>query len=230
MTRYIFYKIFSKPFRFFDFFATYRLKALSDTTKGGAMTVVNDKNDKILADEELIELYFERNEDAIRLTEKKYGRLIFKVAYNILGNRQDSEQCENDTYLGLWNAIPPARPSRIAAFVITVARRTAISKYREERGKKQVPSELIASMEELSEVVSADDASADAESLKAIINAYVRSLNSRRRYIFIGRYYMAESVDALARTLGITESSVYKELTKIKNGLKKHLEKNGVNI
>ena len=101
---------------------------------------------------------------------------------------------------------------------------------RKPRGKRQVPSELIASMEELSEVVSADDTSADAESLKAIINEYVRLLNARRRYIFIGRYYMAESVDTLARTLGITESSVYKELTKIKNGLKKHLEKNGVNI
>ena len=197
------------------------------------MTKDKDPKGKDVTDDEIVELYFKRNEEAIRLTEERYGRLIFKVAYNILGDRQYAEQCENDTYLGIWNAVPPERPTRFAAFAVRIARCAAISKYREEKGKSRIPSELTVSMEELYGALGGEEVIAsktENEELKRLINEYVRGLGEKRRYIFVGRYYMAESVEEIARALGITESAVYKELTKIKRGLKKHLEENEVNI
>ena len=197
------------------------------------MTRVKDEKGKSIADEEIIELYFKRDEEAIRLTEARYGKLIFKVAYNILGDRQYAEQCENDTYLGLWNAIPPERPTCFGAFAVRIARCAAINKYREERGKRRIPSGLTVSIEELYGVLGEENGLAhktEDEELKRIINEYVRGLGERSRYIFVGRYYMSESVEEIAKALGVTESAVYKELTKIKRGLKKHLEENEVNI
>ena len=197
------------------------------------MTKDKDPKGKDVTDDEIVELYFKRDEEAIRLTEERYGRLIFKVAYNILGDRQYAEQCENDTYLGIWNAVPPERPTRFAAFAVRIARCAAISKYREEKGKSRIPSELTVSMEELYGALGGEEVIAsktENEELKRLINEYVRGLGEKRRYIFVGRYYMAESVEEIARALGITESAVYKELTKIKRGLKKHLEENEVNI
>lgn len=197
------------------------------------MTKDKDPKGKDITDEEIIELYFNRDEEAIRLTEERYGRLIFKVAYNILGDRQYAEQCENDTYLGIWNAVPPERPTRFAAFAVRIARCVAISKYREEKSKSRIPSEFTVSMEELYGALGGEEVIAsktENEELKRLINEYVRGLGEKRRYIFVGRYYMAESVEEIARALGITESAVYKDLTKIKRGLKKHLEENEVNI
>lgn len=93
-------------------------------------------------DEEIVRLYFDRDEAAIRETDRKYGKFLFGIAYNILHDRLDCEECRNDTYLGIWNSIPPTRPVSFRAFITRIMRNTAIKKYKERTCLKRVPSEL----------------------------------------------------------------------------------------
>lgn len=178
----------------------------------------------IIDDEQIIELYWQRDERAISETDFKYGQFLYRIAYNILHDKLDCEECQNDTYLDIWNAIPPARPSVFPAFITQIMRRTAIDRYKEKTRKKHVPSELTVSLEELgAEAVHYDDA----VELGKIISDYLRTLSDRQQFIFIGRYYMAESVESIAKDLNMTASAVYKELGKLKSNLKNYLERSG---
>lgn len=181
----------------------------------------------IIADEQIIELYWQRNERAISETDLKYGQFLYRIAYNILHDKLDCEECQNDTYLGIWNAIPPERPNVFPAFITQIMRRTAIDKYKQKNSKKRVPSELTISIEEIDTEFECE---CDATELGKIISDYLRTLSDRQQFIFIGRYYMSESVERIAKDLNVTASAVYKELRKIKSELKMYLERNGVYI
>ena len=102
-----------------------------------------------LTDEQIIELYWTRQENAIQETDKKYGQFLFRIANNMLHDRRDSEECQNDTYLGAWNAIPPTRPLVLSAFLVQIMRRIAINRYREKTSKKRIPSELTVALEDV---------------------------------------------------------------------------------
>lgn len=187
----------------------------------------------IIADEQIIELYWQREETAIQETDKKYGQFLFRIAYNILHDRLDCEECQNDTYLGVWNAIPPTRPTVFPAFITQIMRRIAINRYKEKTSKKRIPSELTVSMEDVNETLHSDDTVEKeyaAEEVGKIINDYVRELSDRQRYIFIDRFYLAESIETIATDLSISVPTVYREIDKIKQGLKLHLERNDVFI
>ena len=103
----------------------------------------------VMADEQIIELYWQRNEMAIQETDKKYGKLLYGIAYNILHNPLDCEECQNDIYLGTWNAIPPARPVAFSAFITRIMRNIAVNRFKEINCKKRIPSELTVSLEEM---------------------------------------------------------------------------------
>lgn len=186
-----------------------------------------------LGDEEIIELYWQRNESAISETDNKYGELVFRIAYNILNDKSDSEECQNDTYLDVWNAIPPTRPRAFLAFIAKIARRVSIDLYRKKSNKKSIPSEFKSSIEELEyclqEKCKVDEELAIKE-LAILINKYLRTLNDKQRFIFVGRYYFSSSIEEIARQAGTTPSNIYKSLEKIKKGLKSYLESNGVNV
>ena len=185
----------------------------------------------IRTDDEIIALYWERNEAAISATDRKYGGYLYTVAYNILHNPQDCEECRNDTYLQTWNTIPPQRPTKFQAYLTRIIRCISIDRYRELRRLKRVPSELTVSLEELSEVLASDPhAEQDNADLARCIADYVASLPHRRRLIFVCRYYCADPPDRIAAMLGVTTSAIYKELGKIRNGLRKHLEQEGFRI
>ena len=187
----------------------------------------------VISDEQIIELYWQREEKAIHETEKKYGQFLFRIAYNILHDRLDCEECQNDTYLGIWNAIPPTRPAVFPAFITQIMRRIAINRYKEKTGKKRIPSELTVSMEDMNGTLHSGEtveSEYEAEQVGKIINDYVRELSDRQRYIFIDRFYLAESVETIAADLSISVSTVYREIDKIKQGLKLHLEGNDVVI
>ena len=172
-------------------------------------------------------------ERAIMETDKKYGQFLFRIAYNILRDRLDSEECRNDTYLGVWNAIPPARPTVFRTFITQIVRRTAIDRYRAKTAEKRIPSELTLSIEELRETLHSDnviDTEYAAKELGKIISDYVRALPDRGRYIFIDRFYLAEDVEAIAADLSVSIPTVYREIEKLKHGLKIHLERSGVYI
>ncbi len=183
-----------------------------------------------LDDTKIIELYWSRDEAAITATDVKYRKHLFSVAYHILGDRLDCEECLNDTYLGAWNAIPPQRPTALKAFLTTVMRRIAINRYHANRKKRAVPSEMTVSLNELEEFISDDgDPSADFEAARLghIISQFLRSLSDRRRFIFMSRYYMAEPIDQIAKELHLSRSMVNKELAAIRSALKKTLESEG---
>jgi RNA polymerase sigma-70 factor (ECF subfamily) len=185
------------------------------------------------SDEEIVDMYWQRDPEAIRETDQKYGRLLQSTAFNILADLEDSEECQNDAYLKIWNAIPSARPTEFYAFIVQITRRIAIDRYREKSRKKRVPSQLTLSIEELKNSLSSSisvEEEYDAKILGELITEYVRGLNARQQYIFVDRYYMAEPVEKIASDLSISLRTAYREIDKIKADLKKYLEGNGIYV
>lgn len=181
-----------------------------------------------LEDAQIVALYWQRDELAIRETDRKYKRYLLAVAYNIVGDRHDSEECLNDTYVGAWNAIPPAKPDLLQAFLATIMRRTAIDRYKARRRQKRVASELTVSLSEVEDYLSEpEDMQSDAETreLGRVISDFVRALPDRRMYIFMSRYYFARPIREIAKLLGCSQSSVNKEIAALKRDLKEKLEK-----
>ena len=187
----------------------------------------------VITDEQIIELYWQRNETAIQETDRKHGKLLFGIAYNILHDRLDCEECQNDTYLSVWNAIPPTRPIKFPAFITQIMRNIAINRFKEKTSKKRIPSELTVSMDDVNDILRSDETvetEYEAEEVGKIINNYIRQLSERQRYIFIDRFYLAEPVDTIANELSISVPTVYREIDRIKQGLKLHLERNDIFI
>ena len=187
----------------------------------------------IIDDEQIIELYWQRNENAIQETDKKYGQFLFRIAYNILHDRLDCEECQNDTYLDVWKAIPPTRPTVFPAFITKIMRRIALDRYKEKTAKRRIPSEYTISMDDIKDTLHSNetvDSEYAAEEVGKIISDYVRSLSDRQRYIFIDRFYLAEPVETIASDLVISVPTVYREIDKIKQGLKTYLESNEVYV
>lgn len=187
----------------------------------------------IMSDERIVELYWQRDEQAIKQTDIKYKKFLLSVAYNIVHDTCDSEECLNDTYIGAWNSIPPARPTLLQAFLATIMRRTAIDCYKARKRQKRVASELTVSLSEVEEFISCDGdmcSEADAKELGRVISDFVRSLSDRRMYIFMSRYYFARPIKEIARLLECSGSTVNKEIAAIKCGLKEKLEKEGYSV
>ena len=182
-----------------------------------------------LHDDEIIELYWQRDETAIQETDMKYQKQLLAIAHNIVHDRLDCEECLNDTYLGTWNAIPPARPFAFFAFLSTIMRRIAVNRYYENTKKRRVPTELTASLSDLEDFIEDGNMNdeLDTRELGKIINNYVHSLTERKMYIFISRYYFAEPINHIMSTLKVSKSTVNKEIATIKSGLKSVLEQEG---
>ena len=183
-----------------------------------------------IEDEKIIALYWDRDEKAIEETDFKYRKYLFSVAYNLLCDRLDCEECLNDTYLGAWNAMPPSRPDVLKAFLTTIARRNAIKCYHRNQKKGAVTSEMTVSLSELEAFVAGDEdvgAGFDAERLGHVISDFVRSLPTRRQFIFVSRYYLAEPIDTIAKDLSLSRSMINKELASIRNALRERLESEG---
>ena len=190
------------------------------------------KQTATMSDEQIVALYWQRDEQAIRETDIKYKKFLLTVAYNILQDMYDSEECLNDTYIGAWNAIPPARPVLLQAFLATIMRRTAIDCYKAKKRQKRIVSELTVSLSEVEDFISDDDmySQTDAKELGRVISDFVRSLSDRRMYIFMSRYYVARPIKEIAKLLGCSESTVNKEIAAIKRDLKEKLKKEGYTL
>ena len=184
-------------------------------------------------DEEIVALYWSRNEEAIRRTADTLGHYCYTVAYNILGNTEDAEECVNDTYLALWNAIPPARPASLKHFVTRILRNLALNRYKEQNRDKRGGGQVPLALEELSEVVSdTEDIPADyakKELLKSI-SVFLRGCSARDRGIFLDRYVRLESTEALSARYRVKEAQVLLILSRTRKKLKAHLEKEGYTL
>ncbi len=183
-----------------------------------------------VSDERIIELYWQRDEDAIRQTDLKYRGYLHSIAYNIVHDALDCEECLNDTYAAVWNAIPPERPRLLQAFLTTVMRRTAINCYNSKHRQKRISSEFAASLSDLADFLQTGentDSVIEARELGRAISDFVRSLSERRMYIFMSRYYLSRPIAEIARNLKCSVSTVNKEIAAIKRDLKEKLESEG---
>ena len=192
--------------------------------------MIGTKAESGLGDECIIDLFYQRDERAIEATDLKYRKFLLPIAYNILHDPEDSEECLNDTYIDAWNSIPPARPRFLKAFLATIIRRRSIDRYKERNRQKRVVSELAVSLSDMEFLVSDGEdvsAGADSEALGRVISDFIRSLSDRRMYIFMCRYYAARPISEIAALLNCSESTVNKEIAAIKRDLRKKLENEG---
>ena len=188
------------------------------------------KSAAILCDEEIVELYWQRSEQAIWETDRKYKKFLLSVANNILHNLRDNEECLNDTYIGAWNAIPPARPMILQAFLASIMRRTAINRFHANNCQKRVASEFAVSLSELEDFIADKgdmEEEMEAKELSRLISDFVKSLPDRQMYIFVSRYYIADPLLTISKELSCSVATVKRELAKIKSGLKRRLESEG---
>ena len=187
-------------------------------------------NRPLLDDERIVALYWQREEKAIAETDRKYGKYLLTIAYNILHNDPDSEECLNDTYLGTWNAIPPAKPTLFQVFLSKIMRNTAVVRYKKNHAKSRVPSEMTVSLDELDGCIPyapSVDEDYDVYRLSRLLSDYLRKMPEKRAFIFICRYYCADRIFDIANMLKVSESTVYRELDEIKKGLCEILIKEG---
>ena len=190
----------------------------------------NNKNiKKIMTDEEIIALYWKRDERAISETDVKYRRYLYVIANNILNDDMDNEECINDTYLGTWNSIPPKRPNVFQAFLAKITRNFALQKFRSRSAAKRVPSELVLSLDELDECIGGNTAEEEyvIKMISSVLNRFLRELSDRDSFIFVCRYYYADSVASIASMLGSSDNTIYRRLGSMRKELKAELEKEG---
>ena len=181
-----------------------------------------------LSDEQILQLYFDGSEFAIRETQAKYGRYLLAIATGILGNAADAEECVNDLYLRTWNGIPQAKPQDLKAYLASTMRNIAISRLRKNQAAKRGGEVLIASYEELSESIPDNrrGESADVEKLRETMNGFLGTLSRDKRSLFLKRYWLSRSVADIAREIGRDERYVSNQLYNLRKKLKKYLEKN----
>ena len=182
-------------------------------------------------DRQIIALYNERSEAALSETEKKYGRYCRTIAYNILNNEEDSEECVNDTWLKAWEAIPPQCPDSLAAFLGKITRNLALNLYKHKNREKRGGGQTMLVLEELAECVPGTDSTQEAvnEALLAeVLNGFLAELPTEKRKIFMRRYWYLSSVREIAEEYGLSESKVKMTLLRLRSKLKTVLEKEGI--
>lgn len=183
-------------------------------------------------DREIIELFFERNEQAIKELSEKYGAVFVKVAYNILNNLQDAEECVNDAYLGAWNTIPPQNPNPLLSYVCRIVRNLAIKKYHANTAAKR-NSVYDAALDELENCfpssASAEDKLNAAETAR-IIDGFLETLDKQSRIMFVRRYWHSDSIEDIAKLFHTSRHNISVRLSRIREKLRKHLIKEGVSL
>lgn len=185
-----------------------------------------------MEDEQIIELYFQRNEKAVEETQKKYGSYCFRIAKNILVILEDAEECVNDTWNLTWNKIPPVIPVSLKAFLGKLVRDISLSRYRANHAQKRYRG-IEVMFDELEECIpSGFDVAQnfDEHQLSEIINSWLSGLSKEDRVLFIKRYYYGDSVKALAKMYGCTENQMAQRMLKLRRNLKLFLFAKGVKI
>lgn len=184
-------------------------------------------------DDKIIALYFDRSEQAIQESDKKYGSYCNVVAYNILCSPEDAEECISDTWLRAWNVIPPTRPTNLKAFFGRITRNTALDRYRKRRAEKRGHGEIPAALEELGDCVSQEDhtiSDLEAKRLIQCINTFLRSLSEIKCNMFVLRYWYLEPISKIAHRMGCSEKKVKNTLYRTRDNLKTYLEREGFEL
>ncbi|MBQ9120901.1 MAG: sigma-70 family RNA polymerase sigma factor [Clostridia bacterium] len=179
-------------------------------------------------DKQIIQALFARAEGAIEALARRFGSRLYRIAQNILRSDQDAEECVSDTYLALWNAIPPAEPEPLPPYVYRTGRNIALKRYRANTAEKR-NSAYDLSLDELCEYLPDIRAEAEAESraIGRAMDCFLSTETRDNRVIFLRRYWFGDSVKAIAKAMGRIENSVSVSLNRTRNKLKKYLVKEG---
>ncbi len=186
-----------------------------------------------MEDEQIVSLYWARDEKAIGETEKKYDRYLTKIAYNILSDYEDSRESVNDTYLAAWDSMPPHRPAVLSTYLGKLTRRISIDIFRGRNRQKRKASEYALSLSELGDCVSGGNTTEEAVNVKLLADAigiYLRLIAPEARNAFLGRYYYMDPLKEVAAYCGMTESKAKTVLYRTRQGLREYLQKEGFDL
>jgi RNA polymerase sigma-70 factor (ECF subfamily) len=183
-----------------------------------------------MEDVDIVELYWQRNDQAITETDQKYGRYCHYIAYQILSDDMAADEVLNDTYLRIWNSVPPQKPDPLKPYVGTISRRLSLDRLDYEKAQKRGVGQLTAVLDELSECVSGSPTE-DLDqtlALKDALNGFLRSLPKNTRNIFLRRYWYTASLSEIAQEYAIKESTVGMLLLRTRKKLRRYLEQEGI--
>ena len=184
-------------------------------------------------DAQIVQLYWDRNEQAISATSGKYGNYCASIARNILDSREDAEECVNDTYMSAWNSMPPHRPSNLAAFLGKITRNLSINRYRHKNAGKRGGGNATVVLDEIAELVSDTDdveQAVDRRELIRAIDLFLDRLPADQRRIFVCRYWYFDRVSAIASRFGMTENHVSVVLSRLRAKLHRYLLERGFEL
>jgi len=184
-------------------------------------------------DTKIVDLYWNRDEIAIKETEKKYNKYLTKIAYNVIGDFEDSKETVNDTYLKAWNSMPAHKPDVLSTYLGKITRELSIDVFRKRSRKKRQGSQYALSLSELEDCITSDNGGKtpeqeyEAKLLSALIDEWLDSVSKEIRNVFVGRYYYMDSVKEIAAYCNISESKTKSILYRARIGLREHLEREG---
>lgn len=181
-------------------------------------------------DSQIISMLFDRNDKALGIVADKYGDLLYRLSDNILHCREDSVECVNDTYLAVWNNIPPHSPNPFVAFICKITRNLSLKKLREKTAQKRNFHTLPIHELEFELADCALDQSLDARELARKLDRFLDTLDKESRVIFMKRYWFCDEISEIARVTNLSESNIYQKLSRTRKKLRNFLEKEGVII
>lgn len=185
----------------------------------------------MIDDNAIIELFFARSDQAIRELDGKYGKVCHNLSYNILHSCQDAEECVNDAYLGIWDAIPPACPNQLLAFLCKIVRNLSLKRYRANRTAKRGGGRYTVALEELEDCLASPrtvEGAIEEKELCGLIEDFLDTLSLENRVIFMRRYWFSDSYGEIAEQTGLSEKNVSVRLTRIRKQLRHYFEERGV--
>lgn len=183
-----------------------------------------------MTDSEIVALYFDRNENAIKETQNKYGSFLMKISGNILSDLEDVKECVGDVYFAAWKSIPPNKPEKLSTYLARIIRQLSIDRYRKMNSKKRYKSEYAVSLSEIEEIIpdgSGTEDAVDAKSLDVFINSFLRSRSEEEQTVFVCRYYYSDSIKSIASSHGFSEGKVKSMLFRMRTELKSQLVAEG---
>lgn len=183
-----------------------------------------------MKDSEIVELYWQRNENAIQETKNRYDRYLTQIAYQVLFNKEDADECVSDTYLAAWNSMPDHRPAMLSTYLGKIVRQISIDAWRKRKRQKRQGSEYDLCLDELEDIFQETDTpekAFDQAEFARTIEVFLHNLPKEARVLFIGRYYLCDPLKEVAAYYGFSESKAKSILHRTRKKLKKYLEKEG---
>ena len=193
-----------------------------------ACDISSRRTGRTLTDDYILDLLEKRDEEALRELEKKYYPYCFTIAFNILQNYEDACEIVNDSFLDIWNSIPPARPERFSAYLATVVRHNSINLYKKNRNSKNAAVTGALPLDAASDSVYTDDSIVNRLAISDTIDRFLDGLSEKQNMIFVARFYFSESIEEISRRFDLPSGTVKSIIHRLKKSLKAFLEKEGI--